>query len=478
VRPNSPAREPNTSEQLAHLPIRAVGNVASSAPRWLIFGIVSMALFLGGMDQTIVATALPAFEHELHTRINWASWTITIYSLGQVLAMPVAGRISDQYGRKKVFILAAVVFTASSLCCAVATNIYTLVLFRALQALGGGSFMPAATGIVSDHFGKDRDRAVGMFASIYPIGGVIGPILGGVFVAEWSWRGIFLINVPLGTLLIVLALSRIPNSRPATASRIDLAGIALLAVVIVTAMFSVAYLGTGGARLYSPAVLSSVAASMGTGWCFWRHSKRRPDAFIPFRLIRGHGFGAMNLINLLYGAAALGLPALTPLYAERRYGLDSLAAGTLLTARAIGMICITGAAVFALRRTGYRLPMMVGLVTIATGVLFLATPPQAMSPYGWLALGAGIVGLGTGIAGPAANNASLQLAPDQVAAIAGLRGMFRQVGSIAAVSVTTAILSRSSDTASAQAGAFLIFAFILVALIPLVFLVPNHRGGW
>src|SRR5579862_7278307 len=118
--------------------------------------------------------------------------------------MPTAGTISDMYGRKKVFIGAVVLFTTASLCCGLATNIYMLVALRALQALGGGAFMPSATGIVTDLFGADRDRAIGMFTSIFPIGVIVGPVLGGVFVTYWSWRGIFLVNIPVGAALLVL----------------------------------------------------------------------------------------------------------------------------------------------------------------------------------------------------------------------------------------------------------------------------------
>jgi MFS family permease len=130
--------------------------VARPVRRNLIFAIVSIGLFMASIDQTIVATALPAIQKELHTQINWSGWTITIYALGQVLAMPMAGKISDMYGRKRVFLVAAVVFTVSSLCCGFAGNIYLLLLPRAAQALGGGAFMPSATGIVSDHFGAQR----------------------------------------------------------------------------------------------------------------------------------------------------------------------------------------------------------------------------------------------------------------------------------------------------------------------------------
>jgi EmrB/QacA subfamily drug resistance transporter len=468
------------NEVTAATPAAAVPDHAGTphVRRNLIFAIVSIGLFMASIDQTIVATALPAIQKELHTQINWSGWTITIYALGQVVAMPMAGKISDMYGRKRVFLVAAVVFTASSLCCGFAGNIYLLLLPRAAQALGGGAFMPSATGIVSDHFGAQRDRAVGMFTSILPIGGIIGPIVGGVFVSYWSWRGIFLVNVPIGIVLIVLVARFIPANSVRVASRIDAGGIALLVVLILAAMFGITYLGSGDVPLYSPVFLGCEAAAVAAGYAFVRHSRRDPAPFVPFRLLRGRGFGVMNLINLVYGAAALGFAALVPLYGQERYHIPPLGAGTLLTARAVGMISVAGVAVLALRRTGYRLPMIGGFVILAAGLLAMVWPAP-ISPYAWLAIAAGVTGCGMGLSVPASNNASLQLAPEQVAAIAGLRGMFRQGGAIIAVSLTTAIIARSHDPGLMQARVFVVFALLLVALLPVVWwLVPDHRGNW
>jgi EmrB/QacA subfamily drug resistance transporter len=445
--------------------------------RKLIFAIVSIGLFMASVDQTIVATALPAIEKELHSGINWSGWTISIYALGQVIAMPMAGKISDMYGRKKVFMVSAAVFTISSLCCGLAPNIVLLLAARFIQALGGGAFMPSATGIVSDHFGDQRDRAVGMFTSIFPIGGIVGPVLGGIFVSYWSWRGIFLVNVPIGIVLIALTARFIPASATRPATRIDLRGILLLAGLIFTGMFGISYLGSGSVPLYSPVFLGCLAAAAAFGVLFVRHSRDYPAPFVPYRLLRGRGFGIMNLINYLYGAAALGFAALVPLYAADRYGVSALASGTLLTARAVGMIAVAGMAAMALRRTGYRWPMVIGFTVLALGLLMMALSAP-VTPYAWLAIGAAVTGLGMGLSVPASNNASLQLAPDQVAAIAGLRGMFRQAGAITAVSVTTAVIARSSHPGVDQAHVFLVFAAILVLLLPLVRLVPEHRGSW
>jgi EmrB/QacA subfamily drug resistance transporter len=458
---------------------RSHGTRGAAPPdrRKLIFAIVSIGLFMASIDQTIVATALPNIERELHVGINWSGWTISIYALGQVIAMPMAGKISDMYGRKKVFLVSAAVFTTASLCCGFAGSMPLLLLARLIQALGGGAFMPSATGIVSDHFGEERDRAVGMFTSILPVGGIIGPVIGGLFVSYWTWRGIFLVNVPIGIVLIVATMKFIPASATRPSSRIDARGIALLAALIASAMFGITYLGSGSVPLYSPVFLCCEAVAVILAWLFLRHSRRDAAPFVPYRLLRGRGFAIMNLINYVYGAAALGFAALVPLYAQERYGISALGAGTLLTARGVGMIAVAGAASMALRRTGYRWPMIGGFLILVAGLAIMSLRAP-ISPYGWLALGAGLTGLGMGLSVPAANNASLQLAPDQVAAIAGLRGMFRQSGAITAVSVTTAVIARSAHPGIVQAHVFIIFGALLLLMLPLVKLVPDHHGNW
>ena len=448
--------------------------------RWLIFAVVSVALLMSSIDQTIVATALSAIHTDLHATINWAGWTITVYSLGRVLILPLAGRISDQYGRRTIFLASVALFTAASLACGLANDIYLLIVLRAVQAVGGAAFMPSATGIVVDHFGSSRDRAVGLFTSIVPIGALIGPVLGGVFVTYWSWRGIFLVNVPIGLMLIALARRYLPDTRPAAHRRepLDVTGLIFIGGGLLAAMLGVAYLGTPSTSVVSPAFLAPELIAIALLLGFLRHTRRTPQPFIPPQLLHGSGFGTMNLINFLFGACALGFGALVLLYATNRYHIASLNSGTLLTARAIGMIAVGGLAALALRRTGYRRPMIVGFLVTAAGLAMMAVSPHALTPYAWLSIAAAITGVGMGLANPAANNASLQLAPHQAAAIAGLRGTFRQAGSITAISITTALLARSSDPGLSQAHIFGVFALVLIGTLPLLALVPEHRGTW
>src|ERR1044072_805978 len=443
--------------------------------RHIVFAVGALALFLAAIDQTIVATALAAIQTDLGAELTWSGWTITVYSLGQIIAMPMAGKLGDHFGRKRVFLVGVCVFVAASLACGFANNIYLLVALRAVQAFGGGAFMPSATGIVAEHFGRHRDRAVGMFTSIFPIGGIVGPILGGVIVTYFGWRAIFLVNVPIGIVLLVLSYTLIAESPRKEAGRIDVGGLALMATLMLATMYGLTNLDEG---VTSPWFLVPELLAVGVAVLFVRHTVRHRAPFIPMRLLAGRGFGAMNLLNVLFGGAAIGFAALVPLYAEKRFGLDPLQAGTLLTARGIGMICIAAMAVLALRRLGHRIPMIVGFGTLVAGLVLMALPPPGVSGYLWLSISAGVTGIGMGMSVPASNNAGLQLAPDQIASIAGLRGMFRQSGAIIAVSVTTAVLANSANPGMAQAHAFVVLAVLLVAAIPLVFTIPDPRGSW
>lgn len=446
--------------------------------RWLIFFICAMALFMSSVDSTIVATALPRIGDALHARLNWIGWTITIYSLGSVIMLPIAGRISDQFGRKKLFLICVVLFTLSSVACGLATSIYMLIPLRLLQSLGGGGFLPSASGIVADHFGPERDRALGMFSSIFPIGGVAGPIFGGLIAQYWNWRGIFFVNVPIGVVLIVLIARFIPATSRTEAGRLDVTGIGLLAGTIVSGMLAITTLGEVGASLTSLQVFLPAGAAVILGYWFIRHLKHAQTPIIPLRLLRGNGFAVMNFINVLFGGAGFGFGVLIPLYAENRYHIGISSAGTVLSAQAVGMTFLAAAASILLRRTGYRKPMMIGFLFVALSLVGLSIAPRVLAPYWWLGLFAMFTGIGLGCVAPAANNATLMLAPEHIAAISGLRATFRQCGSILCVSVVTAVLARSADPGIAQAHVFWVLAVLLVLSAALTFAVPDHRGSW
>ena len=458
------------------------GGQTEPVHRGVVFTIVALALLMMSIDTTIVATALHTLRRELHTSIDWAGWTLTAYSLGFVIILPVSGKLSEQYGSRRVFVGSVLAFTIASLCCGLADNIYVLIALRGLQAAGGAGFTPSATEIIVDHFGDARDRAVSLFGSIFSIGAMIGPIFGGLFVSYWTWRGIFLVNVPIGIAVVVLALCYVPRDRSrlgASPPRMDAKGMALLGGGVLFGMLAVTYLAERNAHVGSPDFLVPLAIAIVAVWLFFRHIKRAAYPFITPRLITGPGFGTVNLINALYGGVTSGVVALIPLYARNRYDIDALDSGTLLIAQGAAAIMLSVAGAFALRRTGYRRPLYVGAVVIAAGMLLLAlNPVAALPPYAWLAGAAFLVGVGRGANNPASRNAGLQLAPEHASTLAALRTMCMSVGTIITISIDTAVLASSHDPGRTQAWLFAAIAALFVAALPVITFVPEHRGSW
>jgi EmrB/QacA subfamily drug resistance transporter len=454
---------------------------APAPHRVAIFSVVAMALLMSSLDGTIVATALHAVQHGLHASINWTSWVITAYSVGMVLALSLAGKLSGLFGRRRFFLASVMVFAGASLCCGLADNIYLLIALRAVQAAGGAGFTPSATGIITENFGRSRDKAVGLFGSIFPVGSMIGPIFGGLFVSYWSWRGIFFVNVPIGLLLIIFCLRYVPRDpdwKGHARRPVDLTGMVLLGVGTLALMLGISYLGEADASASSPLFVVPVIAGLLGLALFGRHIRHVPDPFIAPRIITGRGFGAVNVINILYGGAVAGMLALVPLYAVDRYHISALGSGTLLTSEGIAVITLSSLATMGLRHTGYRWPLYIGSACTAIGIAGLAIHPASLTPYAWLAITACVIGIGTGLSSPASRNACLQLAPDQSAALAALRTTGRQVGQIAAVSITTTIIAESASPGQLQAKVFVAFAVLLVACLPVIARVPEHRGSW
>jgi EmrB/QacA subfamily drug resistance transporter len=468
------ARKPDRSGETgeAGLPVR----------RGLVFGIVALTLLMMSIDGTIVATVLHTLQQGLGTTVNWAGWTLTAYSFGFMLMLPVSGKLSERYGRRRVFIGSIAAFTLASLLCGLAENVFVLIALRAVQAAGGAGFTPSATGIIVDHFGDARDRAVSLFGSIFPVGAMIGPIFGGLFVTYWNWRGVFFVNVPIGIAVIVLAIRCIPRDPPLTREkdfRMDGAGIALLGIGLLAGMLAVSYLGESDAWMWSFTFVVPTVVAIGAFWLFFRHINRAVQPFIAPHFIRGPNFASVNMVNAIYGGITIGAVALIPLYAANRYGIGALDAGTLLIAQGAATIILSVSAAFALRRTGHRLPLYVGSVVIALGMLLLALAPLfGISPYVWLAAAAFLIGAGGGTINPASRNAGLQLAPKQSSTLAALRSLSLQTGAITTVSIITAILTRSNDPGGIQGWIYAIIALILVAALPLIARIPEHHGSW
>lgn len=261
--------------------------------------------------------------------------------------------------------------------------------------------------------------------------------------------------------------------------RLDISGMILMGLGLFGGMLAASWLVQSKAGVLSPVFLLSVLTAVTTLFLFFRHIGRVQNPFIEPAMIHGHDFGPVNLVNVIYGGAVFGSMSLVPLYATNRYGLGPFDAGTLLIAQGIATVVFSIAAAFALRRTGHRLPIRVGGVIMALGLVLLALSPKAgLTPYSWLAFSALLVGMGVGIINPACRNAGLQLAPKQSSTLAAIRSMFLQIGAIIAISLSTAVLAASSQPGQVHAIILALVAALLLISMPIINRVPEHHGAW
>ena len=450
--------------------------------RYFIFVTAGLGLLMYSIDSTVVAVAFPNFIKDFGTNVLWGAWTISIYLIAITTVMPLAGKLSDSFGRKKVFLTCLIVFTASSLACGFAPNIYSLVVFRFLQGIGGASFLPTAAGIVSDYFPENRERAIGLFTSIFPIGGIIGPNLGGWIISRYSWRYIFYINLPIGIVLIVLIMILLKDSKVFSRPHIDFKGVSFFSGGILFLMLSLNLIGERFSVSILPFAAIFSALSFFLFLLFFRQEKKDSNPVLDMALLSSKPFLAANLYNMMVGAGVFAIFAFIPLYATSVHGLSTLMSGMILTPRSFGIIPASAITSLLLRRWGYRWPMVLGLTLISLVTLLLSLSPQ-LSRIGGIRFGTAeilaflvmVSGIGMGMVLPASNNACIELMPEKVATITGLRGMFRTVGGALGISLITIILHSTSDLRIGFTVTFVIFGFGLLFAIPLVFLMPAGK---
>ena len=453
--------------------------------RYVIFAAAGLSLLMYAIDGSAVAVAFPNFMKEFGTNVLWAGWTISIYLVAITSVMPLSGKLSDSFGSKKVFLSSLILFTGSSLACGFAPNIYTLIAFRFLQGVGGASFIPTATAIVSDQFPESRQSVVGLTASIFPIGGIVGPNLGGWIISRYSWRYIFYINLPIGILLIGLILLLLKDSKVLSRPHIDFVGASFFFGGILFLMIGLNLIG----QKLSVGLLLLTALSWGISigflFLFLRHEKKDPSPILDITLLKSRPFLAANLYNTVVGVAVFGIFNIIPYYATSMLKLSTMVSGMILTPCAVGNICTAVVVSFNLRRWGYRWPMVLGLIVTSLTTFLLDQGLQLQRVIG-IHFGSVetiifilmLFGIGMGFIFPSSNNACIELMPDKVATITGLRGMFRSIGGALGISLITVILHLSSTPANGFRMVFLSFGLGLLFTIPLAFLMPTGRKGW
>ncbi|MER5432079.1 MFS transporter [Streptomyces sp. NPDC002588] len=341
--------------------------MASPQGKWILLTTVlgsSMAL----LDSTVVNVALPRIGRDLDADLAALQWTVNAYMVTLAGLILLGGSLGDHYGRRKVFVVGVVWFASASLLCGLAPNAGVLVAARALQGVGGALLTPGSLALIQASFHPDdRGRAVGLWSGFGGIGAAVGPFLGGWLVDGPGWRWVFLLNVPLALVCVPVALRHVPESRDRlTHGRFDVLGAVLgaLALALVTYALIEAREGT---LLVALAAVAGVAA----GVAFVVVERRRPDPMMPPDIFASRQFTAVNLVTLCVYAAFGGFFFLTAVQLQVVAGWSALGAGTALLPATALMLLLSARSGELGERIGPRIPLTVGPLLCATGMLLM-----------------------------------------------------------------------------------------------------------
>lgn len=344
------------------------------------FGGLLLAMLLASLDQTIVATALPTIVGELGG-LDQLSWVVTAYLLAATVSMALWGRISDLYGRKRLFQAAIVIFLAGSALSGVAQSIGELIGFRALQGLGAGGLMTLAMAIVADIIApRERGRYQGYIQMVFVLASVAGPLLGGLFVDHLSWRWVFYVNLPIGA--VALAVISTTLHLPAGADgqrRIDYLGAALLGAGLTCVLL----LTTWGGQQYawdSAEIVGLGAAAVVLLLGFVAQERRTPEPILPLRLFSEPVFNVVSLVLLLATCAFFAVIVFIPLFLQAVTGASATGSGLLLLPLLLAATTSTAVSGRLISRTGrYKVFPAAGLALMAVGLFLLSRMDAATS---------------------------------------------------------------------------------------------------
>jgi EmrB/QacA subfamily drug resistance transporter len=419
--------------------------------KWWTLGALSFALFMIMLDNTIVNVALPAIKKDLGIGVSELEWTVTAYALTFAVLLLTGGKLGDLYGRRLIFTIGLVVFTASSLACGLSSSATELIAARAVQGVGSALMMPATLSIITATFAaRERGMAIGIWAGVSAMALAIGPLLGGVITEHISWNWIFYVNVPIGILGVVASLVVVPESKDTShEQRLDLPGLLTSGAGLLAVVYALIEAHHYGWTSTTIVALFGVAAVALAAFVLLEQRQRLP--MLDLTLFRNGTFTGANLVAILVTLAMFGIFVFFPIYMQTYRGWSPIQAGAALLPWTLLIVIFAPIAGKLSDRVGSRWLIAAGMTTVGLCCVELSTVGVHSSFWRMLP-GFMLGGLGMSFVMTPMSAAVMGAAPvDKAGVASGVLNTFRQVGVALGIAIMGAIIT-NREAAALRAG--------------------------